>query len=226
MKYITYANFGYLSLTKNLIESFKKLNIDSLLTVICTDLESYQELNINNKLFFNINLYKENLNFGSNEFNKFTVYKLYIILEQLQNTDKLVYVDSDIYFYKNPTEVLSFLFNYTEFFIQSDLPGTPVSTGFVGFKKTANNIKLLENTIDSMNKLNGESWWCDQNYMISEIQKSTHYPVVLPTHLFPNGHYSFNYKGDMTQAYLIHANYVVGLQQKIDKLKEFNAYAF
>lgn len=224
MNYITYANFGYLDLTKNLIQSFKQLNLDSNLTVICTDNYSYQALNNVNKLLFDTKSYTEYLNFGLDEFNKFTVYKLNIILEQLSVTDKLIYVDSDIYFYKNPTEILNFLFNYTDFFIQSDLPGTPFSTGFIGFKNTESNKKLLQNTIDSMNKLTGQTWWCDQNYLIDEILKLKYYPTVLPIHLFPNGYYAFNSKGDMTQAYLVHANYLSGLQQKIDKLKEFNAY--
>lgn len=226
MKYLTITNFGNIELTDNLYNSFKKLNISDKLHIVCFDDESYKYYSnkCNNVSLRLLKDMSESENFGTSKFNYMMKIKIEECLKFLNLNESMVYVDADIYFYKDPSEILKFLFNYTDFFIQNDAPGTPFCAGFFGMKNTAGNIVLLNNVLIEINKKSGPDWWCDQNYLIHMIDKMKKYPVVLPREYFPNGHYAFNENLSLSDAYIIHANYVVGKEDKIKKLKEKLAY--
>jgi len=226
MNYLTITNFGNVELTDNLFNSFKKLNISEKLHIVCFDIESYNYYknkckNVSLRLLENMS---NSENFGTANFNYMMQIKIEECLKFLNLHESIIYVDADIYFYKDPSEILTFLFKYTDFFIQNDAPGTPFCAGFFGMKKNQANLNLLNNTLTEIIKKTGPDWWCDQNYLISMIEKMKKYPVVLPREYFPNGHYAFTENLSLSDAYIIHANYIVGKEEKIKKLREKLAY--
>ena len=225
MKYLTFTNYGNLDLAKNLYKSFVNLNIQDKLWIVCTDKKSYDEFESINKLNYFIDGFDNNLLYGTTGFNEFMLFKLKIVKEALSHCEKLVYVDSDIYFYKDPTGLLEYVLNNYSLFMQKDSPGTSVCSGFFGMTNIPKNISLLENTIHSMSNRLGKDDWNDQNYISAELYKQKYMPYQLPMHLFPNGHYAFIDKKPLNESYIVHANYLIGIEEKIKKLKEINAYA-
>jgi hypothetical protein len=201
------------------------LNIQDKLWIACTDKQSFDTFKTENKILYRIDGLSEHHNYGTESFNKFVMSKIKIIREALSRCDRLVYVDADIYFFKDPTGLLDYIFDSCPFFMQKDYPGTSVCSGFLGMTNTPKNISVLDDTIYAMKNKTGKDDWNDQNYISSELFKRRYLPYQLPMHLFPNGHYAFIDKQPLDQAFIVHANYIIGKEEKIKKLKEINAYA-
>lgn len=122
----------------------------------------------------------------------------------------LVYVDSDIVFLRNPKEYLEIC--SCELAFQSEQPkNNQLCAGFVLLKNTTNThvfVRMMKDyTSDDQKYINAL-------YRKGELKKT----VILPHTLFPNGHYfTKTYKSN---PYIVHANWIIGLENKIEILKD------
>ena len=115
---------------------------------------------------------------------------------------------------------------YHKIMVQNDLPGTPYCTGLMCIKSDHDTIYLLEEAIKTNNKEieAGNLHWGDQ---MSFIKAVADHPLLckstkcadFPGELFPNGHRLKNNQYDKENFVLAHANYVVGMNDKIKLLK-------
>ena len=106
MKLITLTNDGYIEYTQNLVASLERVGINNL-EIFAVGKKSYNHFNkqniqthfLNNNYFSNVNKFQE---WRSKNFNKLMFIKLSIVYETLLGAEKVLYIDGDIVFLKNP----------------------------------------------------------------------------------------------------------------------------
>ena len=162
-------------------------------------------------------------NYGTKEFNRIMIEKIRMINKELEKETPLLYLDTDIVVTKNPIPYLRSLPSKDAYFQSDELDFrksdvtnhcagciyiSPTSSSKTLFKKTLTylqqNPTLLDQTI--------------LNQLINDNQESFKIGTMDPT-LFPNGPRYFN-NTISNYPYLIHNNYIVGLQEKIKRFKK------
>ena len=224
MKYLTYLNSGCIDICENMLISAEKvgINMDDFY-VGCLDEESYQKFSyLKNAFKFadeELTEYQDYTLDSDGGFRKIHMYKWPIIKKIYQEHKQLCWVDTDIVFLKNPTEYLT---GHKTFRAQNDYPGHRAGGGFLVF----NDSEMTESLIEDMST-NPERRF-DQhllNYYIEGAYK-THYKP-LPRELFLNGKTYYELldttktKEELVRsAYILHNNWMVGIDNKISKFKE------
>ena len=121
-----------------------------------------------------------------------------------------MWVDTDIVFVENPVEILS---NHEEVLFQTDNPGYTICTGFMVFNETKKCRELIEEcaSYDS----------ADDQIIMNQIALSKYndYVALLSEDLFPNGNVYYK-QGRKNNAMIIHNNWMVGIETKMNKFKE------
>jgi len=140
--------------------------------------------------------------------NKWTLIKKYFI------TDKpLVWLDTDIVFLKNPEEYLLSLMKPT---FQLDYPVECACTGLMYFPDCETSAKII-NILGSQNT-EDDQIVCNNLLKNNMLQNKVSY---FNLNYFPNGGYFYDAKGTtIEQCIMLHCNYIVGLENKINRLKE------
>lgn len=230
MKIITLTNAGGLRLTKNLLASCKKHLPEQDLVVACTDTESQEELEKQGFSTFLASFTscdKETANFGTMEFRRVTGNKFPSIIKFLEEGEDVLYIDNDTWLFRNPLPYIA-QFEGVDIIIQSDEPASPpLCTGFL-FLKSNDTVKQFIREIISYNQTHekiGNLIIEDQVSFFMVLDKNAEIKVgVLPRHLFPNG--DALQKGDFSkeEAFFAHANFVSGMQAKIDLLKKVGGW--
>jgi lipopolysaccharide biosynthesis glycosyltransferase len=226
---VTYTNSGYVEMTKNLIISAAKNAPNIKISVYVLDEESKSELkffnNINikeieNKFFIDHNLIDiRNKNFGL-----MMGYKYEIIYKSLLQNRHVLYIDGDIVIKKDFTSYLLSNIDNKDILIQNDLnPNKPkvenLCAGFMMIKSNKKTLKFFNPknvNLKKVSKLKNH----DQTYLIKNRRKFNYQKLELD--LFPNGPHFYN--GKSLNPYIVHFNFLIGGNEKISKMKEFNEW--
>lgn len=236
MKYISFTNNGSLDLAYNMVLSLRRFT-DEEIIMFCLDDES--ETFFRQKAIKNISIktdykFKSNYwDYGTQEFKLIMFIKLKCILDTLnQSKENLFFIDSDVFFAKDPTETLKQNENSNyDMVCQTDRPvGSRWCAGVMLLKNNDTIKQLFQEAIKIANNLSyiktdsGE--WHDQA-ILNHILARGHIKLnVFETTFATNGHLYFSNNGPKERLgqTIIHANFCVGTQQKIDWFKSENMW--
>ena len=223
MKYVTYLNSGCIDICKNMLISAEMAGIDmNDFYVACLDDKSYLEFSYLKNAFQyaqeELTDYQDWTFDSDSGFRKIHYYKWPIIQNVYREHKQLCWVDTDIVFLKNPSEYLS---KFKTFVAQNDYPGPRACGGFLVF----NDSDITESLIDDMAANTTEDDQLLLNHYIEGCYKTNYKP--LPRELFPNGK-TYHELLDIDKskeelkknAYIIHNNWMVGIENKMSKFKE------
>jgi len=236
MKYVSFTNNGSLELSYNMILSLRKFT-DEEMIMFCLDDESenfFIEKNIKNVTVKTSYKFKSNYwDYGTQEFKLIMFIKLKCILDTLNEiNENIFFIDSDVFFAKDPTEKLKQIENDTHDMIcQTDRPVGSRWCAGVMLLKNNNTIKqLFQEAIQIANNLaqiktdSGE--WHDQAILNHILARGDIKLNTLETTFATNGHLYFSNNGPKERLgqTIIHANFCVGTQQKIEWFKSENMW--
>jgi hypothetical protein len=215
MKFLTFLNSGCIEICKNMLVSAEKagINMDDFY-IACLDSNSYESLKDYKNSFLYIDqpiVEYQNWTFDENSgFRNIVKNKWSIIKKIYQENKNLCWVDTDIVFVKNPINLLE---GNEEVLFQSDSPGSTLCSGFMVFNDT----KECESLVNECGFNETE----DDQLIVNEIalKKYRDNIALLSPDLFPNGHVYYN-EGKKENAYIVHNNWMVGVNTKIAKFKE------
>jgi len=223
MKYVTYLNSGCIDICENMLISAEKVGIDmDNFFVACLDENSYQKFSYLKNAFKyadeELTDYQEWTFDADSGFRKIHYYKWPIIKKIYQEHKQLCWVDTDIVFLKDPSDYLS---GHKTFVAQNDYPGPRACGGFLVF----NDSDITESLIDDMAANTTEDDQILLNHCIEGAYKTNYKP--LPRDLFPNGktYYELldidkNKEELKKNAYIVHNNWMIGIDTKMNKFKD------
>ncbi len=217
MKFLTFLNSGCLDICLNMLKSAENVGINMEDFIIaCMDNDVYESLS--NKGYVGAYLYidqqlkgYQDWTFNENSgFRNIVRHKWKIIDEVHRKHPNLMWVDTDIVFKQNPVEILT---GHEEVLFQSDSPGSTLCTGFMVFNETQECRKLIEEC--------GSDETDDDQLIMNRIalQKYGDNIAILSEDLFPNGNVYYQ-QGKKQNAMIVHNNWMVGIEAKIQKFKE------
>jgi len=236
--FISVFNYGGIELAKNHIESLKRNNITNYMAYV-TDDESYKELNLLN---YNVAKYdsdndkvnKEKNDFGSNTFNDMSYIRYNVINSLLIKGNAVWYCDVDTVVLYNLNDFYENLNKDFDICFQDDI--NMLCTGCMLFLPNEKTIHITE-----MMYLRKNIEYNDQvflnNILFKDIGIEFKIDVLNETQ-FPNGLLYFNdlkteyyfrkaqvkFNQSDSPIYFVHANYMVGIDTKIEALKSKNLW--
>lgn len=224
MKFLTFLNKGCLDICKNMLISAENVGIDkSDFYIACLDKASYDGLSDYPNAFMWIGVdyinqklsEYQNWTFDANSgFRTIVKYKWRIIQEIYRQYKELCWVDTDIVFKENPVDYVK---EQEEVLFQSDAPGSTLCSGFMVF----NDSEECENMINDC-ALDEEE---DDQILVNKIALDNYYDniALLNEDLFPNGHIYYQ-QGRKENAVIVHNNWMVGIEAKIQHFKDENLW--
>ena len=234
IKLITLTNDGYMHLTENLLESMKKIGMETELKIYCIGKKCYnyfKDIYFNNEII-QIDVEEEYLKSwieykslqnadieGKNRWATITSYKIYAINNELLKGNDIIFTDGDIVFEKNPIQYFINNIGDNDLIIQNDNQDYKTRVMCTGMFLMKSNDKTKKITDFKTISQNISSFTNDQQYLRRfENQLKVKY---LDLELFPNGKYYREKKP--SNPYLIHFNYDVS-EHKIRRMKMFNKW--
>lgn len=235
---MTCVNRGFLPLLINLLYSIQQLNIRNLppILIICEDQEAYLEMSkVKGNFSMNMLLTLTNMNesvseataFKSDDYKNLVQKRVSYIGIFLQSGINIFYIDSDIVLLENP---FSFFRGNFDLFIQNELPGkTDLCTGFFYLRANERTVALVQ----AWEELLPTDPSGNQRVFNIVVRKMRNKKVerkkklklkVLPMDRFLSGKV-FRLSGNQSwiernpKPVEIHANFLVGIESKIDMLK-------
>lgn len=217
MKFLTYTNLGCVEICKNMLISAERVGIDAQndFYIACLDNQSFQILNeYKNCFLYNDQPLVEYQNWsfdGNSGFRDIVKHKWKIIQQIYKEHKELCFVDSDIVFVKNP---LTFIENSDKILFQSDSypEGSYICSGFMVFNDSIECKNLIDDCAETFD---------DDQLIVNRLVRAKYwkYHQILNEDLFPNGnvYYLQNRKEN---AIIIHNNWMIGLDKKIESFKE------
>jgi hypothetical protein len=251
MIYLTVFDIGYLEFAKNNILNFNNvLNDDeSKLIMVSFDDKSFIEINnyINEYKFSNIEIIKDNLSyvnnqehaiFNSKDFISICYKKIEVVLSILLKNDIVHFFDGDVYFFKNPKEIIFKKIIENDIVFQQDSPRVhnhPLYSNYVccgnfTIKNNDRSIKLLNKILELSNEKQNDQEIL-YNYLNSRCDNIKNYKEcsldIYDPNLFQNGYDCFNGGYHLkNEKMVIHANHMIGKLTKINALKSIGAWLF
>jgi rhamnogalacturonan II specific xylosyltransferase len=242
MKYVTFTTKGSCRLCENFLLSTRKVGIEPNVVVYCLDTESYDT--IKNKYQCETKLFEvpvgDNFHeYGRHEFRRVTEAKIQIILRELEGNESLVYTDCDVVFLKDPTEFILGVDDTIkkdnnrdiDIYFASDSPFMDICTGFM-YIKNRHSIhelfKLFFNMSYQYGRIGSECMY-DQE-IINQILKQNELKeelkvAIYPTNFVMNGHLYWNEPKKRTgNETVVHVNFTIGEENKINRLREANLW--
>mgnify|MGYP003116302017 FL=1 len=217
MKFLTFLNSGCLDICLNMLKSAENvgINMDDFI-IACMDEDAYKSLSqsgYKNSFLYMDNELKEYQNWTLNEdsgFRNIVKYKWKVIESTHKKYSNLIWVDTDIVFVENPVEILS---NHEEVLFQTDNPGYTICTGFMVFNHTKKCRELIEECASHDS--------ADDQIIMNQIALSKYndYIALLSEDICPNGNVYYK-QGRKENAMIIHNNWMVGIETKMNKFKE------
>jgi hypothetical protein len=191
------------------------INMDDFM-IACMDGEVYNSLSNNEYkgafLYMNQQLKEyQDWTFNQNSgFRNIVRHKWKIIDQVHKEHPNLMWVDTDIVFKQNPVEILT---GHEEVLFQTDAPGSTICTGFMVFNETPECRQLVAEC--------GADETDDDQLIMNRIELSKYYDhiALLSEDLFPNGNVYYQ-QGKKENAMIVHNNWMVGVETKINKFKE------
>ena len=219
MKFLTFLNSGCLEICLNMLKSAENvgINMDDFI-IACMDEDvhktltsmgykgAYLHMNIGGAL----RKYQDWTLNGKSGFREVVKNKWKIIQEVHKKFPNLMWVDTDIVFKENPVEILS---GHSEVLFQTDKPGYVICTGFMVFNDTPECKKLIDECASYDT--------ADDQVIMNQIalKKYNDHIALLSEDLFPNGNVYYK-QGRKENAMIVHNNWMVGVETKIEKFKE------
>ena len=215
MKFLTFLNSGCIDICKNMLISAENVGIDmDDFYIACLDLNAYESLKEYKNAFLHIDqpiteyqdwTFDENSGFRNIVKNKWS-----IIQKIYQEHKNLCWVDTDIVFVENPIKYIS---GHEEVLFQGDSPGSTLCSGFMIFNESKECKQMINDCASCEEQ--------DDQLIINDIAINK-YPeniAILNRDLFPNG-YAYYTEGKKKNAFIVHNNWMVGVDTKIEKFKE------
>lgn len=234
--FISVFNYGAIEIAKNHLQSLINNNIQNYIAYV-TDEESYNELLQSNykvkKYISKIdNINKDEKNFDTQDFNTLS-YIRYIIINDLLNQGKTVwYLDTDIVVLQNLNDYYNSLPKNFDILFQNDI--NMLCSGCMLINPNIKTLDLTNYMYSIKNNI-----YNDQIILNNLIQKYNIYNIgIFNENNFPNGLLYFNelknepyfrevqikFKNSSEPLYLVHANYMIGISNKINALKSKNLW--
>lgn len=161
--------------------------------------------------------------YGSSTFNQITFHKLTLVHEFLLSGYTVWFVDLDIVFLRNPLHYLLQIIRDFDFVAQSnDELYTTINTGFFIAKPTELVLDLFDTRFMSR-EVNMQS--TDQQFINTKIRYMDHFKSLryklLDISLFPSGRFFYKRYALLQNPYIVHYNWLVGIDNKILKMKQY-----
>jgi len=216
MKFLTFLNSGCVEICKNMLKSAENvdLNLNDFI-IACIDSDAYESMkNYANCYLAFEHEFKEYKNWSfeeTSDFRKIVKYKWKIIKENYEKHKNLCFVDTDIVFLKNPLEYIQ---NNDKILFQCDRPGSLICSGFMVFNDTDKCRELID--------ICGDNTIADDQLLINEIALSSNFIAhigIFNQYKFPNGYIYYQEK-IRENPVIVHNNFMVGVDTKIQKFKE------
>ena len=244
VKYLLYTNNGASDMALNCIYSMVKSGVsreDILLYTIDDETEhKFSEYGISTtKLDASESIGETDCFANSNYqdwntkgFHRVVHYKIKAIIDALDTGNDVFYLDTDNVLFKNPTEFVKTNSDNLDILIQddSDVHGRwrSLCTGVVFIKSNERTKKFYQKCLElhlkniELDKSTGDQAAFNQIL----VEKNTHglrdlNVSVFPHSLFPNGQIYFD-TSESVDPYLLHNNYISGLENKIQRFKDNN----
>lgn len=234
--FISVFNHGGIELAKNHLESLKKNNISNYVAYV-TDDESYDELLMLNykvtKYISSIDsINKEKNDFATPEFNNLSYIRYNIINNLLKQGKAVWYLDIDTVVLMDLNIFYNSLQKNFDMCFQNDI--NMLCTGCMLMVPNEKTIQITD--LMYLNKNNTHN---DQVFLNHIFRNNPMFRIgVLSENQFPNGLLYFNelkpepyfreaqekFKKSTEPVYLVHANYMVGIQTKIEAFKQKNLW--
>jgi lipopolysaccharide biosynthesis glycosyltransferase len=232
--FISVFNLGGITLALNHLESLRKQNIQNYRAYVM-DKESYDVLfekghPVELVIETPENLTKEKANFGTTEFNVISYTRYKVILDLLVKGHPVWYLDIDTVVLQNLNDVYSDLLDTAHHAAMQDDINMLCTGCMLLFPKPVT-IKLMQSIYE--NRTTSEN---DQIIMMRILINNRNSINILPLNKlqFPNGLLYFNelhdnpryrelqikFKQSILPVYFVHANWMVGMETKIDAFKK------
>lgn len=231
-KIVTFFTGNLCNEWKNFVYTVKKQGLQDLLITFVLDNDALQCVKNENLIadttYINSNITKE-ANFGTKEFNIVTKIKLKVILDILKKDYFVFYFDSDIVLLGNPIREY---FNYQpkHIYMQSDnchfnIPSTNYCAGIIFVVPCENTKKFFTFAINKLTTILQTQNISDQEIINMMVKNNNKNIGTLCPYDFPNGCRYFNYREKCSKnPILVHNNYIVGLDAKINRFKKHNLW--
>lgn len=225
---VTFTSEGYTNITKNLLLSINKNNINYNLNIFCIDQNSfdYEYGNKENKILFNdkpIDVLQngEMLHQKHNSFADVMLKKFEVIHKSLDEFEYVIYVDGDVVITRDFLDYIKKFKNDNDILFQNDKrPSKPNLTNLcAGFMIIRSNNKT-RSFFDPKNGAYEEFKnydTHDQTYI--NKNKDNFDFFILPLNKFPNGPHFYKYNS-ILKPFIIHFNYLLG-EEKIKAIKKY-----
>lgn len=215
MKFLTFLNSGCIDICKNMLKSAEIVGLDlDDFIIACLDTNAYEEMkNYSGSFLYMEQDLTEYQDWSFNEdssFRKIVRNKWELIKKVYTEHKELCWVDTDIVFLKNP---LSLIENKDKILFQRDSPGSVICSGFMVFNSTDRCSALIDECGNNIDE--------DDQILVNEIALTKYQDIVelLNPRSFPNGYTYYNL-GVKEYAYIVHNNWMTGVDIKIEKFKE------
>jgi hypothetical protein len=193
------------------------INMDDFY-IACLDSNAYENLKEYKNAFLHIDQpiteYQDWTFDSQSGFRNIVKIKWSIIRKIYQENKNLCWVDTDIVFVENPIELIE---GHEEILFQSDSPGSTLCSGFMVFNDTEECESLVNEC--------GSNEFEDDQLIVNEIalKKYRDHIAILSPDLFPNGHVYYN-EDKKENAVIVHNNWMVGVEIKMQKFKDENLW--
>jgi len=233
---MTLTNRGGIPLTDNMLKSLETCGMIDRhsLVVYCTDEYSlnYYGDKYNTQRTDHVPCDENHVDFSTLEFTNICRNKQPSIVKLLKEGNDVIYIDNDIFVNRDFTDDIETRWKEHNLLLQDDNPGTPYCAGFMCLKANKDVISLLESSIminDHEVEVKGNFRMNDQLTLHIAMQNNmTLYNDVgclaLPRKLYPNGHVLKDNGYDRDRFFIAHANYVIGMEEKVKLLKDHNCW--
>ena len=210
-------------------------------TVYCLDEKSFSEISkfeCTTKLFDISGIGEEFHEYGKSDFRRVTEAKIQIIINELKDKDSLVYTDCDVVFRKDPTEFIEYSNEQTkdkdvDIIFASDDPFMPICTGFMHIRNTKRVHELFKKYFElsqEYGKQESEHMY-DQEIIFEILTKHKNFINqtnliwgIYPTDFVKNGHLYWSNPQRTGNESVVHVNFTIGEENKINRLKEANLW--
>jgi hypothetical protein len=215
MKFLTFLNSGCIEICKNMLKSAENVGINmNDFYIACLDSNAYENLKEYKNAYLHIDQpiteYQDWTFSEESGFRNIVKNKWSIIKKIYQENKELCWVDTDIVFIENPIEYIS---GHEEILFQGDSPGSTLCSGFMVFNGSKECEEIINECASAID--------ADDQLIINEIMinKYPNNAAILNRDLFPNG-YAYYTEGKKENALIVHNNFMVGVETKMQKFKE------
>jgi hypothetical protein len=158
--------------------------------------------------------------YNTREFQSITLQKLEVILSNLQLDREVLWIDNDIYLFKNMIDEIRAVPG--NLVMQDDLWGP--CTGFFLARSTPATIRVIHKTIQYVRSKLSTSVENDQHAFL-RVYKTVFGLMVrlLPTDEYPNGQIYFN-QNQRANAKMVHNNYLTTTREKVERFKSVDLW--